>query len=59
MCISCGDMDFDSNSDKTWIKCNRWGKVYNGGYDELLELNQENINNEVKKTGNEIMKDTK
>ena len=58
-CISCGDMDFESNTDKSWIKCNRCGKVYNGGYDELVELNQENIDNEIKKTGTDIIKDVK
>lgn len=58
-CISCGDTDFEFNDDKTWIKCNRCGKEYQGGYDELLELNQENINQELEDTKNEIAKDLK
>lgn len=56
-CITCGDTDFDFNDDKSWIKCNRCGKEYNGGYDELVELNQENINQELEKTKEEIGKD--
>lgn len=56
-CITCGDTDFDLNDDKSWIKCNRCGKEYNGGYDELVELNQENINQELEKTKEEIGKD--
>jgi len=58
-CISCGDTDFEFNDDKTWIKCNRCGKEYQGGYDELVELNQENINQELEDTKNEITKDLK
>lgn len=56
-CITCGDTDFDFNDDKSWIKCNRCGKEYNGGYDELVELNKENINQELEKTKEEIGKD--
>ncbi|MFA5324842.1 MAG: hypothetical protein WC305_01595 [Bacteroidales bacterium] len=56
-CITCGDTDFEFNEDKSWIKCNRCGKEYNGGYDELVELNQENINQELEKTKQEIGED--
>jgi ribosomal protein S27E len=48
-CITCGDSDFEFNDDKTWIKCNRCGREYQGGYDELVELNQEIINLELEK----------
>lgn len=58
-CITCGDTDFEFNDDKTWIKCNRCGKEYLGGYDELVELNQENINQELEETKGEIAKDLK
>lgn len=58
-CIACGDADFEFNDDKTWIKCNRCGKEYLGGYDELVELNQENINQELEDTKGEIAKDLK
>lgn len=56
-CISCGDTDFEFKEDKSWIKCNRCGKEYLGGYDELVELNQETINQELKKTQEELGKD--
>lgn len=56
-CVTCGDSDFEFNDDKTWIRCNRCSKEYNGGYDELVELNQENINQEIEKTKDEIGKD--
>ena len=38
----------------TCIKCNR---VYNGGYDELVELNQKRIDNELGLIEEEIQKD--
>lgn len=56
-CVTCGDSDFEFNDDKTWIKCNRCGKEYNGGYDELVEQNQENLTQEMEKTKEEIGKD--
>jgi len=56
-CITCGDTDFELNEDKSWIKCNRCGKEYLGGYDELVELNQEKINLELDMTKEEIGKD--
>ena len=56
-CITCGDTDFEFNDNKSWIKCNRCGKEYNGGYDELVELNQENINQEIEKTKEEVGND--
>lgn len=58
-CITCGDSDFEFNEEKTWIKCNRCGKEYMGGYDELVELNQENINKELDETKKEISNDLK
>lgn len=56
-CITCGDTDFDFKDDKSWIKCNRCGKEYNGGYDELVELNQKSINQELEETKEEIGND--
>ena len=56
-CITCGDTDFEFNEDKSWVKCNRCGKEYLGGYDELVELNKETINQELDKTKEEIGKD--
>jgi len=56
-CITCGDTDFEFSEDKSWVKCNRCGKEYLGGYDELVELNQEKINLELDMTKEEIGKD--
>jgi ribosomal protein S27E len=58
-CVTCGDSDFEFNEEKTWVKCNRCGREYLGGYDELVELNQENINRELDETKKEITKDLK
>lgn len=46
-CATCADEDFEFNEDKTYIKCNRCGREYFGGYDELLEYNQEAINDSI------------
>lgn len=55
-CATCGnDSDFESNDDKTYIKCNICNREYLGGYDELVSLNAETIR-QVKE---EIHKDVK
>ncbi len=56
-CITCGYTDFEFNEKKTWVKCNNCGKEYLGGYDELVELNNETISKELDKTKDEIGKD--
>lgn len=56
-CITCGETQFEYNDDKSWVKCNCCNREYLGGYNELLELNQENINQELTKTKEEIDKD--
>lgn len=57
-CVVCGsDSDFDSNEDKTYIKCKKCNREYLGGYSELVELNEGLINDEVMKTKQEIAKD--
>ncbi len=58
-CITCGDSDFEFNDDKSWIKCNRCNREYSGGYDELVELNQQTINQQIEETKSEITKDLK
>lgn len=58
-CITCGDTSFEFNEDKSWVKCNRCGKVYLGGYDELVVLNQGIINQELEETKEELLKDVK
>lgn len=58
-CITCGDTDFEFNDDKSWIKCNRCNREYSGGYDELVELNQQTINQKIEETKSEITEDIK
>lgn len=41
-CIVCGSEDnFECNEDKSYLKCMNCEKEYFGGYDELVECNQE------------------
>lgn len=58
-CATCAGSDFEFNEDKTYIKCNRCGREYNGGYKELKMLNQENIQNGIEELGNELLNDLK
>ena len=57
-CATCGAEDFfetDEITGKiTCIKCNR---IYYGGYDELVDLNQRRIDDELELTKEEVMKD--
>lgn len=57
-CVVCGsDSDFESNEDKTYIKCNRCNREYFGGYDELVELNQAHIQEELDEMKVEVKQD--
>lgn len=58
-CITCGDTQFEYNDDQSWIKCNRCGRVYDGGKDELIELNQETFNVALEDSKDEIVEDFK
>lgn len=57
-CIVCGETDkFDSNEDNSYIKCMNCGKEYFGGYDELVECNQREINEAVEAKAEELRND--
>ena len=56
-CSTCGGEDFNFNEDKSYIKCNLCNREYLGGYDELVEYNQENINENVQAMENEVRDD--
>lgn len=43
-CINCESLDFSFNDDYTCIECKKCGKVYTGGYDELVSLNRQKFN---------------
>jgi ribosomal protein L37AE/L43A len=46
-CPVCGSTDIEITEDKTYGKCNMCNKEFHGGYDELVELNQANIQDEM------------
>ena len=58
ICATCRSGDFlakDEESGKiTCTKCNR---VYHGGYDELVELNQQVIDDEIENMKDEVRQD--
>ena len=57
-CVVCGsDSDFESNEDKTYIKCTKCNREYLGGYDELVELNKGLIDEEMERTREEVADD--
>jgi len=56
-CATCGGEDFNSNEDKSYIKCNLCNREYFGGYDELVEFNQEKINESIEDIKNEVQDD--
>lgn len=57
-CVVCGsNEDFDSNEDKSYIKCTNCGKEYYGGQDELSECNQALIDEEIKEIKEEVIGD--
>lgn len=57
-CVVCGSADdFEFNEDKTYIKCTKCNREYLGGYDELVELNKDLIEEEIELTKEEISRD--
>ena len=57
-CVVCGsDSDFESNEDKTYIKCTKCNREYLGGYDELVELNKGLIDEELERAKEEVAND--
>ena len=58
-CATCAGSDFEFNEDKTYIKCNRCGREYHGGYEELKMLNQEYIQNGINDLASDVLDDLK
>lgn len=57
-CATCGSTSAFETDEKTGvITCKRCNRVYYGGYDELVNLNQKQIADEVDNAKNEIEKD--
>ncbi|MES2447713.1 MAG: hypothetical protein V4546_11070 [Bacteroidota bacterium] len=58
-CATCGAADFEFNEDRSYVKCKTCNREYIGGYDELVEFNQAQINVVVNKTKQQIGKELK
>lgn len=59
ICATCAGDDFEFNEDKSYIKCMNCGREYFGGYNELLEYNQdakEEVMRQIKKDTEEMLK---
>lgn len=57
-CVVCGDTEsFKINDNEQTIICERCGRKYTGGKDELVELNQQLIDGEVEDIKAEVTKD--
>lgn len=57
-CATCGAEDFFETDEQTGvITCTKCNRIYNGGYDELVDLNQKRIADELELTKEEIEKD--
>lgn len=58
-CITCAGEDFKFNEDKSYVKCTTCGREYLGGYDELLQYNQDaqdEVMNRMKKDAEEMVR---
>lgn len=57
-CATCGAEDFFATDEHTGVvTCTKCNRIYNGGYDELVDLNQKRIDDELELTKEEIEKD--
>lgn len=56
-CITCGNTALEYSEDKTSIICERCGREYHGGYDEVVELNKPEIEKEIEQLKKEVTKD--
>lgn len=58
LCATCGSGDFfDKNEETGVITCKKCNRIYYGGYDEIVELNQQFISSEVKNMKQEVEQD--
>jgi hypothetical protein len=55
-CATCGcDSEFTFNDDKSYVKCERCGREYHGGYNEVLSYNT----SEIERVKQQIAEDVK
>ena len=58
ICATCGSSDFFDKNEKTGvITCKKCNRVYNGGYDDIVELNEKNLSAEVESMKKEVEQD--
>lgn len=58
ICPTCGGSGtFEMDEQTRAIKCKKCNRIFYGGYDELVELNQQRIGDEIDSTTKEISKD--
>jgi len=58
-CITCGGEEFEYNDDKSFVKCALCNREYLGGYDELVEFNEEAKSETIESIKSEIESDLK
>lgn len=58
ICPTCGGSGtFETDEQTGIIKCKKCNRIFYGGYDELMELNQQRIGDEMDSTTKDIIKD--
>lgn len=58
LCATCGSSsDFEFNEDRSYAKCKKCNREYQGGYDEIVDLNQAHIKEELDEMKAEAMED--
>lgn len=58
LCATCGSGDFFDEDKLTGeITCKKCNRIYHGGYDEIVSLNQQVIDSELDLIDEEILKD--
>lgn len=59
VCPNCRQSDFEFNNDKTKGTCNSCHREFPRGYDEIVELNSDRIEEEKEKLAKEVINDLK
>lgn len=60
LCSTCGSgVFFDKNEETGVITCKKCNRVYYGGYDEIVDLNQQKIDAEMEKMKQVVKQDLK
>ncbi|MBT2560602.1 hypothetical protein J7E50_07125 [Pedobacter sp. ISL-68] len=58
-CATCGGAAFEFNEDKSYVQCKTCNREYLGGYEELVEFNQEQISSAVEDMKQDVGKEIK